>query len=90
MTRWEYCSLGPIKARINSPVVGHYPALSFFTERGVKKESVETRNRDNRDDISIVIANLGGDGWELVGAGSVPAEGHGSFHILYFKRPISN
>ncbi len=40
--------------------------------------------KDVQDEVAKVLAQLGDEGWEMVGCGAVFASGH----FLYFKRPI--
>ncbi len=83
MQKWDYCMVGPIRSAENR-IDGQYPHLTHFTERGV--DSVRIRApMDKSTDYSLAktIAELGAEGWELVGCGNVAVD----MHFLYFKRP---
>ena len=60
----------------------------MFTTKGVQEEGFkidETSSlTDVQDEVATVLAQLGEQGWEMVGCGSVFASGH----FLYFKRPV--
>lgn len=81
--KWEYCVI------IRMPV--SHPALPMFfriTNKGY--ELVEAFDKFPKgvldvDVVAMLIAQLGIDGWEMVGAGSTHG---GSSHSLYFKRQI--
>lgn len=82
--KWEYCVI------IRMPVSNNtLPKVYRITNKGY--ELVEDFDkfpkgvRDVVDAVAMLIAQLGIDGWEMVGAGSTH---EGSSHSLYFKRQI--
>ena len=54
-----------------------------MVEEGFKIDETSSL-KDVQDEVAIVLAQLGDEGWEMVGCGAVFAAGH----FLYFKRPI--
>jgi hypothetical protein len=78
--KWEYCVIGPIKWNSNM----ERPELTYLTHDG--RRSVEMAPIPGRmleaDVLAQHIAQMGEDGWELVGCGNVSEQRH----ILYFKR----
>ena len=88
MDKWEYCVLGPIKDVDNRGLIGDYPAWIYFTLDGPKKAPVNIRDGGNEPTVlAKAIAQLGLEGWELVGVGDVGAD-RTSYHVLYFKRLV--
>jgi hypothetical protein len=89
MQKWEYCTLGPIEFSSTSwKWIPNEPTRIVFTTKGVKEEGFkidETSSlTDVQDEVATVLAQLGEQGWEMVGCGSVFASGH----FLYFKRTV--
>lgn len=78
MTRWEYCSVGPLISDRKHGPWGHYAKLRFF-----KQTTTNPVELDN--DITQIIAKLGSEGWEMVGSGNTSQ----GTHIVYFKRPLT-
>jgi hypothetical protein len=79
MQRWEYCAvLATFRTAYFNP---EWVELLSFRVDGVVEKRLED---DRKNAIASVIAQLGEQGWEMVGAGSA---GEGAGHILYFKRP---
>lgn len=78
--RWEYCRF--------EDVLGHgfVPAkLIFFTAEGEKVEPfTAVEENSQRKAVAMRLAQLGDEGWEMVGTG---ISGQGS-HAIYFKRRI--
>ncbi len=87
MQRWEYCAVGPIKGSVSGEF-GYYPHLWQFTLSGLVKTPIAAKEGVSESEaVAQVIAQLGDDGWEMVGAG--PVEGgyqYYNYHIIYFKR----
>ena len=91
MQKWEYCAITDVSsgvegdAMVNAevPSVNGEPAgaVTYFTSGGGRTTPIE--NGATR--LAQVIAQLGSDGWEMVGCGNVSED----FHTLYFKRPLS-
>ena len=76
--KWEYCKLDGINARDYG-----YSQLVFFTSEGEKIESLSGDEKTpERKKVAIRIAELGKEGWEMVGLG-VTSE---FIYIVYFKR----
>ena len=85
ITSWEYLSIGPMIIGGESHGMSH---VTWYTKEGLIKEPIADikpnllggpRNEIN-DALGALIAQLGKDGWEMVGADG------GS---LYFKRPTA-
>ena len=86
MNKWEYCVLGPIKGLDDGGLLGYYPKFIFFGLDGISR-SVSLRGNEQVN-IAKAIAQLGAEGWEMVGNGVVPFQDT-AHHILYFKRLIA-
>ena len=76
MQKWEYCG-----ASI------YHQTLTFFTPNGPKEEKIKREkakgDRSDWDAIHRRIAEIGLEGWELVGMfGGAP------HYTYYFKRPL--
>ncbi len=82
MQKWEYCALGVIKTMNSDGLVGDYPRLVFFGLNGIA-QNVSLRDGNEPVNIAKAIAQLGMEGWELVGTGDTTAK-----HVIYFKRLI--
>ena len=76
--KWEYCRLEDLLG------AGFVAAkLIFFTADGEKIESLHADEESSqRNIVAMRIAQLGDEGWEMVGMGIT---GQGS-HAVYFKR----
>jgi hypothetical protein len=75
MQKWEYCAI------IGMGVQGrdlhtNYPAIIYFTSKG--RRIAEIKGHGQEEQLAIAVAELGEQGWEMVGA-------HG---MIFFKRPI--
>jgi hypothetical protein len=83
MQKWEYCAIAGVHASIpEADLYALFPTLQIFSKEGTKYKEI---SKDDPDDLGKIIADLGEQGWEMVGCGSV---GNGGTHALYFKRPI--
>ncbi len=85
MSKWEYCAVVGIAKSQRNP--SHYfPAVWFFTPGGTK--IVEIGGQEGFE-VSKMIAQLGEDGWEMVGIGTMPDRHAQSVNpsAIYFKRP---
>jgi hypothetical protein len=81
MQKWEYCAVGPLEGLS----MGRHPYLCHFTVEGQRLSRIEkTRGISERDMVAQTITQLGNDGWEMVGCGTM---WKGDRHLLYFKRP---
>ena len=69
MEKFEYCYISSVQKNSTDNTELHLSDGSF---RNVKQELFE------------VLNELGKDGWEMVGCGSIFAE----YHNIYFKRQI--
>ena len=95
MNKWEYCVLGPIKGLDSGGLMGYYPSVLFFGLDGISRNvslTLPLRGKisgNEQVNIAKAIAQLGAEGWEMVGSGVVPfgSEPH-PHHVLYFKRLI--
>lgn len=76
--KWEYCRLEDLLGSSFVPA-----KLIFFTAEGEKIESLSAaQDCSQRDRVAKKIAELGDEGWDMVGMGIT---GQGS-HAVYFKR----
>jgi hypothetical protein len=83
MQKWEYCAITGIYYDTKEGWLStgyHKRSLMLFKEANVYAERIE----DNPKELAKIIVNLGKEGWEMVGCGTVAM---GYSHILYFKRP---
>ena len=83
MQKWEYCVLGLIKDMNRDGLVGYYPRVVFFGLNGIDKNVSLHHEENEQFNIAKAIAQLGMEGWELVGTGDTTAK-----HVIYFKRLI--
>ncbi len=78
MQTWEYC-------RITSTLNEYH--LVFFNSTGTKVvRIVQDKTKGDRSDVDAYhrrVAELGIEGWELVGVSN-----EGAIQYLYFKRPL--
>ncbi len=82
MQQWEYCAVGPVQSH-SQP---HYATVIRFTNEGRRLSKIQgTRDMDSAQVLAQIIAQLGEEGWEMVGCGMISDERH----MLYFKRPKS-
>jgi hypothetical protein len=80
--RWEYCSLS--KAMVGQGRGGLY-WITYFRSGGA--QVVETEElATERYGPSKAIAQLGVEGWEMVGEGPLEMRS-GGLNAIYFKRP---
>lgn len=80
--RWEYCSLS--KAMVGQGRGGLY-WITYFRSGGA--QVVETEElATERYGPSKAIAQLGAEGWEMVGEGPLEMR-TGGLNAIYFKRP---
>ncbi len=77
-SKWEYCRFEDLQSG------GFVDAkLIFFTPDGEKIENLAANQvSSQRTMVAMRIAQLGDEGWEMVGTG---VTGQGS-HAVYFKR----
>jgi hypothetical protein len=101
MTRWGYCMITGLNGGGSSglDIACFYPRLIRFcaggtkTEEDLAKRAAASRPRKWRDVseagyVAHVIAELGSEGWEMVGTGSGPVTGELEYRCIYFCRPI--
>lgn len=89
MQKWEYFAIGPIKDATSFGPVGHYPVAAQFNAEGQQLTDLKGGGKvEEGHRIAAQIAQLGKDGWEMVGCGTSGSE-HQIVHYLYFKRPLS-
>jgi len=80
--RWEYCSLS--KAMVGQGRGGLY-WITYFRSGGA--QVVETEElATERYGPAKAIAQLGAEGWEMVGEGPLEMRS-GGLNAIYFKRP---
>jgi hypothetical protein len=83
MQKWEYCVISGVSTR-NEGLHSYYPKVIRLTTEGAEASRLpEEKGAQETDSLAIVIAQMGNEGWELVGCGNTSA----SYHSLYFKRP---
>jgi len=77
--KWEYCVIGAVH-RLSGDrlLLGDRAGVEHFSA-GARA----VRAFRSHDELGQAIAQLGDEGWEMVGCGNT---GEGS-HVLYFKRP---
>lgn len=88
MQKWEYCAIGPITENGYPDVVSR-AQLVFFTDSGQKSTWIgedKSARLPRWDVLSRVIAQLGREGWEMAGCGTVNEL---ATHVIYFKRPLT-
>lgn len=107
MQKWEFSVLGPIynivgPAKWNGQRnISYYPTqLTFGVDKGERSFIYEMEGNQDGNLVRL-IAEMGLNGWEMVGTGPVelPAERNlfgeptkitPTMHLLYFKRPIED
>jgi hypothetical protein len=82
MQKWEYCVISGLTQN-----GVEYPGFYIFSNNGY--ELVDPfknlpKGMALKDSVAMLIARLGDEGWEMVGAGSTRS---GISHSIYFKRP---
>jgi len=85
MQKWEYC----IITGVHADFTGDHPGCYRLTSKGrelVTDFSNPPKGYAKTYLVAQFIAQLGEEGWEMVGAGTT---NEGYAHILYFKRPKS-
>ncbi len=83
MPRWEYCLITSLRVRAGTLDPGR-PKLERLTPEGLREVRISSAPAPGRGDaLARAIAELGEEGWELVGAVNTDAK----VHCLYFKRP---
>lgn len=81
MPAWEYCAVVGMY-RNERKLEPAYPAVWYFTPHRI--HIVEIKGRE-AEEVARIIAQLGQEGWEMVGAGNTGERSH----ALYFKRPAT-
>ena len=80
MQKWEYCVVGPINM-ISGPKGAKLMGQSIL--KAIAGDYADWTGVIPPDATPHYLAQLGNDGWELVGCGN-----DGDKHVLYFKRPV--
>ena len=75
MQNWEYCAIGRI-SWAEEGISSLKPVLSRITADGQEVNGIG-------GSVAQTIAQLGDEGWEMVGCGNA---GPG-YHVIYLKRP---
>ena len=87
MTKWKYCTITGCKTgSATHQFDTHYPKITYFTSEGRNTESLGGSRPDGLYEANAVarlIAQLGEEGWEMVGCGNTAEV----THSIYFKRP---
>jgi hypothetical protein len=86
MQKWEYCAVVGLRRSGNNTATTYFPSIEYYTSAGM--HVVEVRAQDKREEITRMaqaIAQLGEDGWEMVGCGNNSEV----THSIYFKRPLA-
>jgi hypothetical protein len=80
MQKWEYCVIAGLHTVEAIESLKHYRVTKngFELVTDFKKRPIGVSESDA---VGQLIAQLGDEGWELVGAGNT-----GYLHTLYFKR----
>jgi len=80
--RWEYCALS--RAAVGASRGGLY-SITYFRDGGAQLVEAEELATE-RYGPARAIAQLGQEGWEMVGEGPLEARA-GAINAIYFKRP---
>jgi len=80
--RWEYCALS--RAAVGASRGGLY-SITYFRDGGAQLVEAEELATE-RYGPARAIAQLGQEGWEMVGEGPLEARA-GATNAIYFKRP---
>lgn len=84
--KWEYCSILQIyQTQFCSLVTYRNPGPA---ELMVLERNKEKQDQSNHDTAGRMIAQLGLDGWEMVGVATGDFGYGANASRLYFKRPI--
>ncbi len=86
MQKWEYCEISGLRAgglRYTEFVKLSAKGRQVVTAVNLSQTNDADKHREAQDTFACIIAQLGEEGWEMVGAGNI-SEGQ---HTLYFKRP---
>lgn len=83
MQRWEYCAITGFRP-MGDGITSSYPTLITFTTNGLESLTREIRGYDEATKVAALIAQLGEEGWEMVGCSDQASI---TTHVLYFKRP---
>lgn len=85
MQKWEYCAIASLHAPVGLPgITPYYPKLSRFTQSGLQVTDLGRKGgKGEQDYVAQLIAQMGEDGWEMVGIFQTGEKEHG----IYFKRP---
>jgi len=94
--RWEHCTLALTNGFVkNGPKVTGSATINYVQDAGLWMEKIEATvdesisKSENVEDtvLAKAIGKLGGDGWELVGEGTLLRTRPDEQKVLYFKRP---
>lgn len=80
--RWEYCALS--RAAVGASRGGLY-SITYFRDGGAQVVEAE-ETATERYGPARAIAQLGQEGWEMVGEGPLEIRA-GATNAIYFKRP---
>lgn len=80
--RWEYAS---VTRAVAGPARGGLYWISYFSDKGVRVVEIEEQATEGGGPAKA-IAQLGADGWEMVGQGPLEIR-QGGLNAIYFKRP---
>jgi hypothetical protein len=78
MQKWEYCAVVNIRED-SGGFTPENPAIWYFATDGIQVTPIKGKASSM---VAKTIAELGEEGWEMVGAGNLS----GHRHALYFKR----
>ena len=100
MAKWEYCVItgcrGDAQFRTELPTLGRFDKKGLYTTQLGRKEAKEAGFPAEVHLVASTIAQLGADGWEMVGCGVsspvIAAIGPTGLctHSIYFKRQIAD
>jgi len=83
MQKWEYCKIIGVGTKARQV----FPEHRRFRQDRVEVTKIEHPEETN---VAKMIANLGLDGWEMLGVVATGGESSSYIHSLYFKRPIED
>ena len=90
MAKWEYCVItgcrGDTQFHAEQSTLGTFAKRGLFTTELGRKEAKDAGLPHETHLVASKIAQLGEDGWEMVGCGACGE----SSHSIYFRRRIAD
>lgn len=88
--KWEYCAIVDIGFISKGEKYSGFSKICYFQNSGCKEQTVESTGMEESsakaNAFAIAIANLGNEGWEMIGEGSSLVSWTNVHGSLYFKR----